>query len=49
MVSKINTLRYNCPFCGKKLESRFSKCFKSESMYQKSYKRAEFYILQFNL
>ncbi|MFX0082513.1 MAG: SNF2-related protein [Candidatus Hodarchaeota archaeon] len=27
MVSKIEPLRYNCPFCGKELESRFSKCF----------------------
>ncbi|GAH11199.1 unnamed protein product, partial [marine sediment metagenome] len=27
MVLKINPLKYSCPFCGKKLESRFSKCF----------------------
>ena len=27
MVLKINPLKYNCPFCGKELESRFSKCF----------------------
>ena len=27
MVSKIKALKYNCPFCGKELESRFSKCF----------------------
>ncbi|MFX1478198.1 MAG: DEAD/DEAH box helicase [Promethearchaeota archaeon] len=27
MVSKINPLKYNCPFCGNGLESRFSKCF----------------------
>ena len=27
MVSKIKPLKYNCPFCGKELESRFSKCF----------------------
>ncbi|MFW9942738.1 MAG: SNF2-related protein, partial [Candidatus Thorarchaeota archaeon] len=27
MVSKTDTLKFNCPFCGKELESRFSKCF----------------------
>ncbi len=28
MVLKINNLlKYNCPFCGKGLESEFSKCF----------------------
>ncbi len=27
MVSKTHTLKFNCPFCGKELESRFSKCF----------------------
>ncbi|MFX1305747.1 MAG: DEAD/DEAH box helicase, partial [Promethearchaeota archaeon] len=27
MVLKIDPLNYNCPFCGKELESRFSKCF----------------------
>jgi len=27
MVSKIKPLKYNCPFCGKELESRFTKCF----------------------
>jgi len=27
MVLKIDHLNYNCPFCGKELESRFSKCF----------------------
>ncbi|MFX1321955.1 MAG: SNF2-related protein [Promethearchaeota archaeon] len=27
MVFKINPHRYNCPFCGKELESKFSKCF----------------------
>lgn len=27
MVSKIKPLKYNCPFCGKELQSRFTKCF----------------------
>ena len=27
MVLKISPLKYSCPFCGKELESRFSKCF----------------------
>ncbi len=27
MVLKINPLKYSCPFCGKELESRFSKCY----------------------
>jgi len=27
MVLKINPHKYSCPFCGKELESRFSKCF----------------------
>jgi len=27
MVLKINPPNYTCPFCGKELESRFSKCF----------------------
>ncbi|MFX1310537.1 MAG: DEAD/DEAH box helicase [Promethearchaeota archaeon] len=27
MVLKINPLKYSCPFCGKGLESQFSKCF----------------------
>ena len=27
MVLKINPFKYNCSFCGKGLESRFSKCF----------------------
>jgi len=27
MVLKINPLTHGCPFCGKELESRFSKCF----------------------
>ncbi|MFX1501992.1 MAG: DEAD/DEAH box helicase, partial [Promethearchaeota archaeon] len=27
MAFNINPLNYNCPFCGKELESRFSKCF----------------------
>ncbi|MFX1503381.1 MAG: DEAD/DEAH box helicase, partial [Promethearchaeota archaeon] len=27
MVLKINPINYSCPFCGKELESRFSKCF----------------------
>ncbi len=27
MVLKINPPNYSCPFCGKELESRFSKCF----------------------
>ncbi|MFX1257408.1 MAG: SNF2-related protein [Promethearchaeota archaeon] len=27
MVVKVNFFNYNCPFCGKELESRYSKCF----------------------
>ncbi|MFX1524529.1 MAG: DEAD/DEAH box helicase [Promethearchaeota archaeon] len=27
MVSKIDLLKYHCPFCKKELESRYSKCF----------------------
>lgn len=27
MISTFNSKKYNCPFCGKELESRFSKCF----------------------
>ncbi|MFX1566945.1 MAG: SNF2-related protein [Promethearchaeota archaeon] len=27
MVSKINPLNFNCPFCGKEIETKYSKCF----------------------
>ena len=27
MVTKIKPQKHKCPFCGKELESRFSKCF----------------------